>query len=122
MDIFGRKRKKLDKARNDALHCVSCCYWPETDERKEYNRTKQRIFDEKVERVIKQEAERMLHEWINTPTLQFGDKEFKYCIQVIRPFICAYEVSDEETAKFLNTSISELVREEYLRLKANYCS
>ena len=122
MDLFGRKRRKLEKARNDALHGVSCCYWPDTEERKEYNRTKQRMFDEKVERGIKQEANRMLQEWINAPVLKFGDKEFKNCIQVMRPFIYAYEVSDEETAKFLNTNISELVREEYLRLKANYCS
>jgi hypothetical protein len=122
MNLFGIKRKKLEKARNDALHGVSCFYWPDTEERKEYNRTKQRMEDEKVERGIKEEANRVLQEWINAPTLKFGDKEFKNCILVMKPFIHAYMVHDEETAKFLHKSINDLVREEYNRLKTNYCS
>jgi hypothetical protein len=122
MDIFGRKRKKLEKARNDALHGVSCFYLPDTEERKEFNRTKQEIEDRKVERGIKAEAERMLQEWINAPTLKFGDTEFKNCILIMRPFMHAYMLHDEETAKFLHKSINNLVREEYDRLKANYCS
>jgi hypothetical protein len=122
MDIFGRKRKKLDKARNDALHGVSCFYLPDTEERKEFNRTKQEIEDKKVERKIRDEANRMLQEWINAPILKFGDTEFKNCMLVMRPFMHVYMLHDEETAKFLNVSINDLVREEYSRLKANYCS
>lgn len=120
MYLFGIKHRKLEKSSNDALRGVNCCYWTDTEERKEYNRTKQRMFDEKVVRGIKREAERMLQEWINAPVLKLGDKEFKNCIQTMRPFIYAYEISDEETAKFLNTDISELVCEEYNKLKSNY--
>jgi hypothetical protein len=119
MDIFRRKSKKLEKARNDALHGVSCFYLPDTEERKEYNRTKQEIEDKKVERGIRTEATRMLQEWINAPTLKFGDTEFKNCILVMKPFMYAYMLHDQETAKFLNVNINELVREEYNRLKAN---
>lgn len=122
MDLFGRKRKKLEKARNDALHGFSCFYLPYTDERKEYNKTKQQLEDAKIEHGIKTEANRMLQEWINAPTLKFGDTEFKNYLLVIRPFMHAYMLYDEETAKFLHKSINDLVREEYDKLKANYCS
>ena len=121
MDLFGRKRKRLEKARNDALHGVSCCYWPDTDERKEYNKTKQEIEDAKIEREISTEANKRFKAWVNAPVIKFGKEEFK-SLPIFMPFMHIYNLHDESTAKFLHINTEDMVREEFNKLKANYCN
>lgn len=120
MNIFNRKRKKLEQARNNALNDIYSYYEIDTEERSIFNKTKQQIEDTKVELGIKNEAKRLLNEWINAPILKFGSIEFKNCLQIMYPFMSAYHIHDEKTAKFLNKNIPDLVNKEYIRIKNNY--
>jgi hypothetical protein len=81
----------------------------------------QKLENEKIERGIKNEAQRWLNAYDNAPTIKIGDSEFKTCIHIMQPLIYASMIYDEETAKYKGCNIQKLVSEEYLRLRSLNC-
>lgn len=101
---------------------VSGSYYQMIQEReKERSIMMQKLENEKIERGIKNEAQRWLNEYKNAPTIKIGETEFKNCIHIMRPFISAIMIYDEETAKYKGSDIRKLVSEEYQRLRASNC-
>lgn len=101
---------------------VSGSYYQMIQEReKERSVMMQKLENEKIERGIKREAERWLFEYNNAPTIKMGETEFKNCIHIMRPFISAIMIYDEETAKYKGCNIQKLVSEEYQRLHSLNC-
>lgn len=81
----------------------------------------QKFENKKIEDGIKNEAQRMLNEYNNAPTMRIGDNEFKNCLHVMRPFISGIIIYDVGTAKYKDSNIQELVSEEYERIRSLNC-
>lgn len=111
MDIFGKKRKRLQKARYDALHGIECSYLHGTEERKEYDRTMQQIEDDKVRAMINEKANSLFKQWLLSENTKASYVAFT------TPAHC-YIIHDEDSAFFRDKKISGLIWEEYDRLKA----
>ena len=76
----------------------------------------QEIENSRIEKSIKLEARRWLYEYNNAIELEINGVKFKNCIHIINPFIFATMIYDEETAKYKNANIYELVKLEYNKL------
>ena len=102
---------------------VSASYYQMIQEReKERSIMMQKLENEKIERGIKNEAQRWVNEYNNSPNIKIGETEFKNCIHIMRPFIPAIMIYDKETAKYKGCNIQKLVSEEYQRLRSLNCN
>ena len=116
--------KNLFKSREQQCNIpvVSGSYYSMIQEReKEKSIMFQKLENEKIERGIKSEAQRWLNNYNNASSIKIGNNEFKNCIHIMRPFISAIMIYDEETAKYKDCDIRKLVSEEYQRLRSLNC-
>ena len=102
---------------------VSGSYYQMIQEReKERSIMMQKLENEKIERGIKREAERWLNEDKYATTIKIGNEIIEVPrINIMRPFITAILIYDEETAKYKGCNIQKLVSEEYQRLRSLNC-
>ena len=115
-NLFNSRKQQCN------IPVVSGSYYQMIQEReKERSIMMQNLENEKIERGIINEAQRWLNEYNNAQTIKIGDTEFKNCIHIMRPFICAIMIYDEETAKYKGCNIQKLVSEEYQRLRSLNC-
>lgn len=77
----------------------------------------QQIEDDKITFAIRRAARELFNEWENAPEITIGENTFKNCLLIIKPFVDCYNVSDTESARYLNTNINELVMVEFNELK-----
>lgn len=112
MDWFGIKKRRLQKARNEALHGVICSFFPDTTERKAYDETKQKMFDDEYALEIKREAKNML---------EYESKDNFMPYICFNPKLMIYMLSDDETAKYRKCDVHTLIKNECDKLKeSNY--
>lgn len=115
-------RKIYDHIRRKPLlvkPVVSGSYCQMIQEReKECSIIMQKLENEKIERGIKNEAQRWLNEYNNAHIIGAKGYEFRNCIHIMRPFVSVIMIYDEETAKYKGCNIQKLVSEEYQRLRS----
>jgi hypothetical protein len=115
-NLFNSRKQQCN------IPVISSSYYQMIQKReKERSIMMQKLENEKIERGIKNEAQRWLNEYNNAQTIKIGDTEFKNCIHIMRPFIYAIIIHDEETAKYKGCNIQKLVSEEYQRLRSLNC-
>lgn len=115
-NLFNSRKQQCN------IPVVSGSYYQMIQEReKERSIMMQKLENEKIERGIKNEAQRWLNEHNNAPIVGAKGHEFRNCIHIMRPFISAIIIYDEETAKYKGCNIQKLVSEEYQRLRSLNC-
>jgi hypothetical protein len=75
------------------------------------SKEKQRLEDDRIEQYIIDESYRVFNKYIETPNIVFHDQCVKLFVPFFKPLI--YYLYDENSAKFLNTSVVGLIKERY---------
>ena len=77
----------------------------------------QDIENKHIERLIKLEAARWFDDYKNSETITIDGEEYRLDgIKIMNPFMFTIKIYDEDTAKYKNANIRELVRIEYDKL------